>query len=173
MKNLMFNVEFLIFNSKFKIHHSKLPRSGFSMVELIFVIVLMGILASSGGNLLPDNRLLNDTNYIIMKIKETQKNAIGNDINGFGVPWSKESNSTCIILNKTGFESKDKKSQKPHKLSSTLSVGGNVTLCFDEYGRPYQSEQLLLVKKDINITYNGNYKTVSVLPMTGYVTLDK
>ncbi|HIP19952.1 MAG TPA: type II secretion system protein, partial [Sulfurimonas sp.] len=58
---MMNNFKFLILNfelnhSKFSIQNSALPRSGFSMVELIFVIVLMGILASIGGNLLPDNR---------------------------------------------------------------------------------------------------------------------
>jgi len=148
-------------------------HKAFSMVELIFVIVLMGILASVGGNLLPDNRLLNDTNYITMKIKEKQKNAIGRSNYNFGDElWSSSSSFTCIDLDKIGFESEDLKDQKPHKLSSTLNVDGNVTLCFDEYGRPYQSEQLLLQKKDINVTYNGQMNTISVFPMSGYVTLN-
>ena len=175
-----FNFKFLIFNvklfsSKFKIQNSKLPRSGFSMVELIFVIVLLGILASIGGNLLPDNRLLNDTNYIVMKIKETQKNAIGNDINGFETPWSKESNSTCIYLSKNRLEKRDLKSQKPHKLSPNLnlSVDGNKTLCFDEFGRPYDSSMEQLLPNEINITvkYNDNNKTISIQPMSGYVII--
>jgi prepilin-type N-terminal cleavage/methylation domain-containing protein len=130
-------------------------RNAFSMVELIFVIVLMGILASIGSNILPDNRLLQYTNEVIMQIKETQKNAIGNDINGFGALWSEESNSTCILLD------------------SSLHVAGSTKICFDEYGRPYDSStaQLLLVKKDINVTYNGESNTISVFPMSGYVTL--
>ena len=155
------------------INNSKLPRSGFSMLELVFVIVLIGILVSIGGNLLPDNRLLNDTNYIVMKIKETQKNAIGNDINGFETPWSKESNSTCIYLSKNRLEKRDLKSQKPHKLSPNLnlSVDGNKTLCFDEFGRPYQLEQLLLQNKDINVTYGGQMNTISIQPMSGYAII--
>jgi len=173
MRSLMLNFECLIFNSKFKIQNSKLLRSGFSMVELIFVILLMGILASVGGNLLPDNRLLNDTNYIVMKIKETQKNAIGYDTTGFSKPWSQESNITCITLNKTGFESVDKNSQKPHVLSSV--IGGmdiGKILCFDSYGRPYKySEHKLLKNLDINVTYNGKTKRISVMPISGYVTL--
>jgi hypothetical protein len=125
------------------------------MVEIIFVIVLMGILASIGSNILPDNRLLQYTNKVTMQIKETQKNAIGKDINGFGALWSKEDNRTCVILD------------------NSLHVEGNTTICFDEYGRPYDTtlEQILLVKKDINITYNGDYKTISVFPMSGYVIL--
>ena len=152
------NVECLILNdelknSKLSIQNSKLPHRGFSMIELIFVIVLLGVLASVGGNLLPDNRLLQYTNEVTIKIKETQKNAIGNDINGFEKPWSLESNSTCIILD------------------DTLHVAGSTKICFDSYGRPYQSEQLLLQSKDINVTYNGQTNTVSVFPMSGYVTL--
>ena len=156
MRNLMLNVKCLVFNSKFKIQNSKLLRSGFSMVELIFVIVLLGILASIGGNILPDNRLLKYTNEVTMQIKDTQKNAIGKDVNGFGTPWSVDNNSTCITLD------------------SSLHVEVSSRICFDEYGRPYDSttEQLLLFKKDINITYNGTFTTISVLPMSGYVTLN-
>ncbi len=143
-------------NSKFNTQNLILPRSGFSMIEVIFVILLMGILASIGGNLLPDNRLLQYTNEVTMKIKETQKNAIGNDINGFGALWSQESNTTCITLD------------------NSLHVKGTTKICFDEYGRPYDTAlaQLLLVKKDINVTYDGSYKTISVFPMSGYVTLN-
>lgn len=133
-----------------------MKRYGFSMVELIFVIVLLGILASIGGNILPDNRLLQYTNNVTMKIKETQKNAIGKDVNGFGTSWSADNNVTCITLD------------------SSLHVQDNSRICFDEYGRPYDSvmEQLLLVKKDINVTYNGTFETISVLPMSGYVKLN-
>ena len=155
-----------------KLFNSKLPRSGFSMVELIFVIVLLGILASIGKNLLPDNRLLNDTNYVVMKIKETQKNAIGNDINGFETPWSQENSSTCIYLSKDRLERRDLKSQKPHKLSSTISVDGNETLCFDEFGRPYQLEQLLLDRLNITLRYNDSNRTISILSISGYIITD-
>jgi prepilin-type N-terminal cleavage/methylation domain-containing protein len=148
-------------------------RKAFSMVELIFVIVLLGILASVGGNLLPDNRLLNDTNYIIMKIKDTQKNAIGYDTAGFSEPWSQENNTTCITLTKIEFENLDKSSQKPHVMSSDITgTDAGAILCFDSYGRPYKlSEQKLLENLDINVTYKGKTKNISVLPISGYVTL--
>jgi len=143
------------------------------MVELIFVIILVGILAGIGTNYMPDNRLLNDTIFLSMKIKETQKNAIGYDINGFSKPWSKENNLTCILLDTTVLENEDLKAQKPHKFSSVLSVDGNTTLCFDEYGRPYNSERLLLNKIDMNLTYETNrYKSISVMPISGYVIIN-
>ncbi|NOX16359.1 MAG: hypothetical protein GXP61_10135 [Epsilonproteobacteria bacterium] len=143
----------------------------FSMVELIFVIILVGILSYIGSGFLPDNRLLNDTNFLTMKIKETQKNAISYDINAFSKPWSKTSDFTCIDLNTTNLEQKDSHSQKPHEFSSTLSVDGNKTLCFDSYGRPYQSERLLLKNLDMNLTYKDQHKSISVLRVSGYVII--
>ena len=155
------------YNSKFKIQNS-----AFTMVELIFVIVLMGILAYIGGNFLPDNRLLNDTNFLTMKIKQAQKNALLCDVVGFLKPWSVENNSTCIDLDTAKLEAKETKAQKPHKFSSTLSVDGNSILCFDEFGRPYQGEQLLLKNLDMNLTYKmQNYKSILVMPMSGYVII--
>ncbi len=171
MKKSIFNVKFLMFNSKFKIQNSKLPRSGFTMVELIFVIVLMGIMAYIGGNFLPDNRLLNDTNFLTMSIKQTQKNALLYDVVGFLKPWSVEDNSTCIDLNIAKLEAKDIKAQKPHKFSSIISVDGNSTLCFDNFGRPYQGGHLLLKNLDINITKDTITKSLSLFPMSGYVII--
>lgn len=157
------NFKCLMFNSKFS-------RSGFSMVEIIFVIVIMGILAFVGSSFLPDNKLLNDTNFVMIKIKETQKNAIGNDINAFSSPWSKEDNSTCITLNRDYLDNLDEKYRLSfNNISSTFEQ-----VCFDEYGRPYSaSEHKLLPKIDINVTYNGKMKRISVFPYSGYVTLIK
>ncbi len=159
-------------NSKFKIQNSKLYLSAFSMVELIFVILLIGILAYIGGNFLPDNKLLNDTNFLIMKIKEAQKNALLYDTGGFLKPWSQTDASTCIDLNITKLEHLDSKAQKPYRFSSQLSVDGNSTLCFDSFGRPYQSEHILLKNLDMNLTYRQNeYKSISVAPLSGYVII--
>lgn len=141
-------------------------RNAFSMVELIFVILLMGILASVGGNLLPDNRLLNGTNTVTMKIKEKQKDAIGNDVTGFDTPWNKEDNATCITLDDKLIDL---------KYLGVVPEGFENPLCFDQYGRPYllDEKQLLDHIVDINVTYNEQYTTISVLPMSGYVIINK
>ena len=128
----------------------------FSMVELIFVIVLMGILASVGGNLLPDNRLLQYTNEAIIKIKETQKNAIGNDVNSFEKPWSQENNSTCITLD------------------DSLHVVGSIQICFDEYGRPYdiKDKKLLLQNTNIIVRFNEKNNIIALQPISGYIIIN-
>ena len=165
MRKLMSNVKCLI-------QKSKLQRSGFSMVELIFIIVIMGILAKIGLNFMPDNKLLNDTSFLTLKIKEKQKQAIADDVNGFLKPWSIEDNRTCIKLDVNALEKEDSHSKKPHRFSSTINVDGNNTICFDNFGRPYQGEQLLLDKKKINVKYKDNNKTVSVMPISGYVIIE-
>ncbi len=148
-------------------------KFAFSMVELIFVIIVIGILSYISSGFLPDNRLLNDTNFLVMKIKERQKNAIGYDANGFLKPWSKIDSSICIDLDITKLENGDLHSQKPYKFSSKLSVDGNNTLCFDNFGRPYQGEHLLLKKLDMNLTYKPDeYRVISVAPISGYVIIE-
>jgi len=146
-------------------------KNAFSMVELIFIIVLMGILAKVASSYMPDNRLLNDTNYVSIKIKEKQKNAIGyeNFRFGNGKFWDENSsdfNLTCIKFDKTSLESLD----KSYALISNIK-SSNTTCCFDSLGRPYISEQLLLKNIDINVTYNNKTNTILVLPMSGYVII--
>ena len=147
-------------------------REGFTMVELIFVIILIGVLAGIGTNFMPDNRLLGDTNFISMKIKEKQKQAIADDVNGFLKPWSIEDNRTCIKLSVDSLEQEDSHSKKPHRFSSTINISGNSTICFDNFGRPYQSEQLLLDKKEIIVKYKDSNKIISVMPISGYVIIE-
>ncbi len=148
-------------------------KNGFTMVELIFVIILVGILAGIGTNFMLDNRLLNDTNFLVMKIKQKQRDAIEYDVNGFAKPWSKENSSTCIDFNTTILETEDSQAQKPHKFSSSINMDTNHTLCFDEYGRPYQAEHLLLKGLDINLSYNRQIRQLSVMPISGYVIIRK
>lgn len=91
-------------------------KRGFSIVELIFIIVVVGILASIGGNLLPDNRQLNEVNFISMKIKEKQRFALGNVQRGFGDDfWSIYNTNRCISFDKTSLENEDEVSDSQKK----------------------------------------------------------
>ena len=152
-------------------------KMAFTMVELVFIIVLMGILTKIASSYMPDNRLLSDTHYISMKIKEQQKNAIGYDTFHFGsnqcwsIPthYSHDFNLTCIESTKEYFENLDR--DKSYKF--TLTFDENMTICFDSLGRPYGSNpgQLFVSNADINVTYNNKRNTISVLPYSGYVII--
>jgi len=175
VKCLMSNFE--LKNSSFKIHHLKLPRSGFTMVELIFVIIVIGILASIGTAIFPNNHLRNDTKYVIMKIKQTQQKAIGYSTYRFGdSEFWQENNTTCIDLTKNNIKNMAKnKESKPYSFLSDIQVNdNNSTICFDEYGRVYsQTEHKLLPDINITIKYNNKNSTISVYRYSGYVTLVK
>ncbi|MDD3344242.1 MAG: type II secretion system protein [Sulfurospirillaceae bacterium] len=147
-------------------------QRAFSLVELIFVIVVMGILARIASNYMPDNRLTNDTHYIAMQIKHIQKNAIGYEAYRFGQSqyWdinNSDNNATCVVLSTSILEGLDKKG---YSLSSTITAN-QPKFCFDSIGRPYTNNQLLSTKVDINVTYNNKNNTISVLPYSGYVII--
>jgi len=184
------------------IHHSPSTTSAFTILEIIFVILIITILAAIGKNFLPDFTLLNDTNYLAMKIREKQHNAIGYDHFRFGdTGWenrdySKEYNLTCIDLNitKQREENSDKKSNLDYeelnsnsankyyidyltKINVTGLNSTNQTLCFDHLGRPYDGnyslEQLLLDKNVIiKLTYKGESKRLIIQPFSGYITIE-
>ncbi len=164
---------FKLKNSTFNIQHSALFLRGFTMVELIFVIVVIGILAYVGSSYIPDNSLPNDTKFLIMKIKQRQKNAIGHSTISFGEnPWGKESSSTCIDLNITALEQEDLSAQKPYKFASKITPKG-VVVCFDSYGRPYRnnSEHLLLRSIDINLTKGQRVRRLKLYSFSGYISI--
>jgi len=154
-------------------------KKAFSMVELVFIIIVMGILAKIGSSFIPDNRLLNDTHYISMKIKEQHQNALGYDTTNFNtntkmpLAGSFDFNHTCVESSKLFLENLDW--QRSYTLASTIN--NTVTFCFDSLGRPYDenatSEKLLFQKVDINVSYNNKINTISVLPMSGYVIINQ
>lgn len=158
-------------------------KKAFTMIELIFVIILISIISSVGIGFIPNYDLQNDTNFILMNIKEKQKNALNNDINSLGAEFweqpiedSDEYNLTCVKFTKDSLEKLDIKNSYTIK-SSISSVP---TLCFDFLGRPYEYNdtlnskvQLLLVNIDINVTKNNNSKNISVYPMSGYAKINE
>lgn len=151
-------------------------KKAFSMIELVFIIVLLGILAKIGSGFIPDNRLLNDTHLIAMKIKEAQKNALGYDPFKFGDAkiWDinrSDFNKTCVACSKNFFEKQDANTTLSLE-SITCTVS---SFCFDSFGRPYELngavEHLIQKPIELNISYHQKTNTISVLPMSGYAII--
>ena len=146
------------------------------MIEIVFVIVILGILSYVGSLFIPDNRLINDTKYIILQIKQKQKVSVGYDSSSFGRnPWSIYDEKTCITLDKNSLNSFEKtfNEQKNHRIVSDITVDGDATVCFDILGRPYHpgEEHILLKDMDINITKDGKTKIIKLYRVSGYVTI--
>ncbi len=184
----------IIQNSKFKIQNY--CHFAFTMIELIIVIIIIGILASTAISFFPNRTLSNDTNYLSLQIKTAQRNAIDYDHYHFGdILWkkrdySKEYNLTCVDLNITGQRNaygisnldiveNSKNLTKYYHISRQVTVittglnDINQSLCFDNEGRPYTAEQKLLDKIiNIKLKLKGQNKTILVLPVSGYVIIN-
>lgn len=155
-------------------------RGAFTTIELIFMIVIVAILTSIGTALIPNYDLQNDTNFILMQIREKQKNALHYDTNNLtNNPWeqrvdnSKEYNLTCINLSEISLNNLEINATNPSKYKIKSVINPQKTLCFDFLGRPYENGEarLLLQALDINVTKNGKTKTISVFPMSGYAKI--
>jgi prepilin-type N-terminal cleavage/methylation domain-containing protein len=142
-------------------------RKAFTLIELIIVIVIMGILVKTAMSFFPDRRLSSDTNYLSLEIKSAQQHAINYDHYRFGDTlwkkrdYTKEYNLTCVDLNITGErrafgtstldmveDSKNLTKYYHIDKRTDISVEGlsdiNQSLCFDNLGRPYGSDEKLI-----------------------------
>ncbi len=147
----------------------------FTLIELIFVIIIVGILSVLGIESIPDNTLINNTNFVYNKILEKKANAIG-----FNADMSKsdENRTVCITFTKDWIKNDENYSKVKFNLSNRISISADInTICFDSLGRPYDGavkndfSNMLHTKKQITLTYNNNSKNIIIYPMTGYVEI--
>ena len=148
----------------------------FTIIELIFVIIIVGLLSIGAVNAMPDNTLINNTNYLYNKILEKKANSAD-----FMADMSKEdeNRSVCITFDRQWILNDEKNSKVRFNLSKRISISSDAnTICFDYIGRPYNGSVDLdnfsnLLHKDINvtITYNNKQKVITIYHMTGDVEI--
>jgi len=151
----------------------------FSLLELIFVIVIIGIMAGLGSASIKTNHLLNDSHYIVGKIREAQYKGIGYEHNGFGtestVPDYKRG---CIALTPAFLDGNASKAEAKYSLHVNInhSALGTDTLCFDTKGRPHDGDftqnTLFTEQKVLILTYKTKNVTISIEPITGYAIIN-
>jgi len=151
-------------------------KKAFTLIELVFVIVIIGIITGVGLNSFKTNYLLNDTNFIALKIKNAQFSGIGYSHLDFGGGVSSTDRTGCIEINKTSLE---ENATNPHKVNYKLHVTLNptdTTICFDSKGRPHDGNftddfnaNLLSSQKIITLEYRGKERNITIQPITGYV----
>ena len=152
------------------------------MIELIFTIVVIGILASAARMALPDTALHSDTDFILQKIREVKMQALLYD---HSIPDEKswrtaDYNDTCITLNKDYLNNMEKNTnhaQKYHLNKHTLLSATVPKICFDHEGRPYQNNyelnNFLNLPIELNITYKKKIKQVFIMPYSGGVIVKR
>jgi len=143
---------------------------GFSLIELIFVLIIIGVLSVIGAGYIynGENVLLSDANVLKQKLLEKRSNALG-----FMADMNKEDekNSVCLKINKDDL-SKDSDKVK-YIFKSTINSSWDI-LCFDSFGRIYHDEVNIsnLIPNEFNITLkteDNNKKILTVYPISGYV----
>ncbi|HIE34940.1 MAG TPA: type II secretion system protein [Campylobacterales bacterium] len=166
-------------------------RGAFTLIELIFVMVIIGILAGTGAYYFRPNILQRDTDFILGKIKEAKFKGIG--YNKYEFNGSYRSNSIgCIELSKDALNSSNEEDEaQKYKINSYVEINASYngsevkTLCFDYLGRPHSDKNesggddnnetrldtLLHAPLEINITYNGDSRKILVLHMSGFATV--
>lgn len=142
----------------------------FTLLELVFVIVIISILSAVGAYYMKPNYLRNDTNFVLMKIKDVKYKAIGysKELPGLGdINYS----VGCIDINDLNDTE-----NSHYKFHSTISVSPSMnTLCFDQYGRLHKDNNTSSLSSILNknviitLTYNSKNSTIKIYPISGFV----
>ena len=145
-------------------------RKAFSMIELIFIMIVLGVLASTLQMNMPDNKIFNDINFITQKIKAKQLYALSYD----NYDYEKHTfldEKTCIVIDKDSFNAIEKKETKtnPYKIKSKITNPPDNNVCFDSLGRPHLLNDFTKMPIVFTITYKNRTKTINILPFSGTI----
>jgi len=151
-------------------------KKGWSLIEIIFVILIVGVISRLAINSIPDNTLLNNTNYLYNKILEKKSNAIGFQAD---IINSDENRSVCVKFTRNWLINDENYSKIKFKFSRRVELNSTEeAVCFDYLGRPYKDSIDLdtfnnLLHQEVNITlkYNGKEKNLTIYPISGYVEI--
>lgn len=163
-------------------------RSGFTLLELIIVIVVGGILAAVMMPRLERDPTREAAKELVRNIQYTQHLAMVDDVYDAGnSTWF--SNRWKIVFAGTGYTvssgaqeavdpaTKGKFGDLSEYTLDSLTPGGgcNSTLAFDNFGKPHTSvtalDATMTQACTIVLTGNGKTTTVAIEPQTGYVHL--
>jgi len=148
----------------------------FTIIELIFVIIIIGLLAIGAINAIPDNTLLNNTNFIYNKILEKKANALNFEAN---MSNGDENRTVCITFTKEWIKNDEQYSNVKFNLSNRITITPQIqTICFDYLGRGYNGsvdlekfKNLLHSDIEINVSYKDQVKTIVINPITSNVEI--
>ena len=148
----------------------------FTLIEMIFIIILVGIISIGAIQAIPDNTLLNNTKFLYNKILEKKANALSfmADMDN-----ADENRTVCITFDKDWIQNDENYSKVKFDLSNRISLSASIsTVCFDYLGRPYDGKvnlvtfsNLLHKNVDIKVSYKNSDKNITIYPISGYVEI--
>ena len=147
-------------------------RKAYTLIELIFVIVIIGILAGVASSSYKPNYLKSDIQFVSMQIKQAQYKGIGYEHFGMNLAIPDYTNG-CIDVEKSAFEERATDGNVAYKLH--LDAFDEGTICFDTKGRPYNNDfspaNLMTADRIIDLTFDGVTQSITIYATSGYVRL--
>ncbi len=143
----------------------------FSLIELIFVIVIIGILSIIAVPFIPDYTLNDDAKSLINLINLKESTAMGYEAN---TKDSKDKKNVCITFTQDSLNKEENSSKIKYFFKSDISSNYQ-TVCFDKFGRVFKNyiddEDRNLLHKNVTITlqYKKKNKIVTIHKITGFV----
>ena len=156
-----------------------MKKEAFTLLELIFVIVIIGVLSGVAVSSFKPHHLRHDVDFVLMKLEETRYQAMGYDKS---LPTSDTNYSIgCIArvdLNDTNDKDTGAKAYKFYSHYDSDNSSSPDIICFDTLGRVHageddanKTELFSLQPTDVNLTYTYNSKegTLIIDHLTGYI----
>jgi len=153
----------------------------FTLIELIFVIVIIGLISSIGKYFIPDLSLIANVQALKSYIETKRSNAIGYEAN---TSDEQDEKYVCVKFDYNYIKDDEMNSKVKFAFKKSIIDNLNVKtednetvneLCFDKYGRPYNGKiddnMSNFLKKFVIITlfYKDQNKTIIVAPYTGFI----
>ena len=148
-------------------------RSAFTILELIFVIILIGIIAAVGAGTFKTNYLLHDTNFIRAKIAEAHYRAIGYERRNFDGTRIANDFRACVDFTLLDENASDGSGKYRLHVTVDSSDFQNDMLCFDAKGAPYEGDyaQKIVAQKMLKVQYRTDERIIAIEPQTGYAII--
>lgn len=142
----------------------------FSLLEFIFVIVLIGIISGIGFYTYRPNTAHEDAQYTLLKLKEARYRAIG---------YNALHTAGCVTLTENALE--EVNATVKHDIRSAIShTARNDTICFDALGRPHDMGYSIaletLTHSTVDIVFENSLSTdsdtvIRLFPQSGYAII--
>lgn len=159
-------------------------KKAFSLVELIFVIAIIGIISGIGFFSYRPNHHLKDAEFVLLKLKEARYKAIANSSTNFPI-----NDERCLEMSKEKLNKTIKKAS-PGVEDDIYQMKSEITpqnpapteICFDYLGRAHNGRTgghfnlslatLIKEKSEYEVKYGANSCNIALYPYTGYAIIE-